>query len=92
MNTSRFVNTVFTFLFAGVALFAAIFLYRDYQHLDHARKQKALMEQRLATLQKESDTRQTRIDRLKRDPEYMEQVIREKLDYAKKDEVVFRFE
>ena len=32
------------------------------------------------------------LERLKHDPEYVEKVIRQKLNYAKANEVVFKFE
>lgn len=92
MSSARVVNFLFAFLFAAVAVFAGVFLYRDYQHLDYSRKEKALLEQRLAGLQAEANTRSERIAKLNGDPEYIEKVIREKLNYAKPDEVVFRFE
>ena len=92
MNSGRVVNVIFTLAFAAVAVFAAVFLYRDYQHLDHTRKEKALLEQRLGVLRKESSSQEAKVAKLNEDPEYVEKVIREKLDYAKQDEVIFRFE
>ncbi len=92
MSSVRIVNILFVFLFAAVAVFAGVFLYRDYQHLDYARKEKILLEQRLSGMQAEAAARSNRVAQLQGNPEYVEKVIREKLNFAKPDEVVFRFE
>jgi cell division protein FtsB len=38
------------------------------------------------------EAQQKTLDRLRNDPDYVEQVIRRKLGYAKPDETVYRFE
>ena len=90
--SGRLVNAFFLAAFAVLAVFAAVFLYRDYQHYDYVESQHKRLEQRLATLQAESRKRDEQIEKLSGDSEYIEAVIREKLKYARQDETIFRFE
>lgn len=92
MKASRFTNLLFAILFLGLAAFAAVFLYRDYQHLDNLRAENKVLANRHDALVEESAKRDEQVERLQGDPEYIESVIRTKLNYAKDDEVVFRFE
>lgn len=92
MNGERIVNLIFFVLFAALAAIAVVFLYRDYQHWNHLENQQALLENRLAEMEQERLAREEAVEKLKADPEYIEKVIREKLSYAKEDEVIFRFE
>ena len=92
MKSARFVNLIFAFVFLAVAVFASVFLYRDYQHYDNLRTQQALLEKRLESLDAEHAEREDQLQKLKGDTEYIESVIRAKLKYAKEDETIFRFE
>lgn len=88
----RLLNALFTLSLLALGVFASVFLYRDYQHLDALRKSREVMESRLSEMEREAAARADTIAKLKSDPDFAERVIREKLSYAKQDEVVFRFE
>ncbi|EDY84859.1 Septum formation initiator subfamily [Verrucomicrobiia bacterium DG1235] len=92
MSASRFVNLLFVLLFLGTGIFAAAFLYRDYQHLDNLRTENTVLSKRLDSLAEESTRREVQLDQLKGDSEYIETVIRTKLNFAKDGETIFRFE
>lgn len=92
MKASRFTNALFALLFLGAGVFAAVFLYRDYQHFDNLRSENVQLTSRKAALEQEADKREAQLEKLQTDSEYVESVIRTKLNYAKDGEVVFRFE
>lgn len=82
----------FAVLFIGAGVFAAAFLYRDYQHLDKLRAEKMVLSKRHEALVEESSKREAQLENLQGNPEYIESVIRTKLNYAKEGELIFRFE
>lgn len=92
MSARRFTNLFFAILFFGAGIFAAAFLYRDYQHLDNLRDENTVLSKRYNSLQVESDKRDAQLVNLQDNPEYIESVIRTKLNYAKEGERIFRFE
>lgn len=92
MKASRFTNLLFSLLFVGAGLFAAVFLYRDYQHFDKLTNEKTQLLSRSEVLKEESEAREKQLLKLKGDREYLQAIIRERLNYAKEDELVFRFE
>jgi len=92
MKATRFTNILFTFLFIGAGVFAAVFLYRDYQHFDNLRSENAQLSSKKAALLEQSSKREAQLSKLSGDHEYIESVIRTKLNYAKDGEVIFRFE
>ncbi len=92
MTARRFTNLFFAVLFVGAGVFAAAFLYRDYQHLDNLRAENTVLAKRQEALAKESEKREAQLEDLQGDPEYIESVIRTKLNYAKEGELIFRFE
>lgn len=92
MRASRLITILFTFLFIGTGVFAAAFLYRDYQHLDNLRSENVVLAKRYSLLEAEANKREDQLNKLKGDSEYIESVIRSKLNYAKDGEIVFRFE
>ncbi len=92
MRTTRLLNIFFLLAFLLVGAFAGSYAYQRYEKLEAARSEEALASERLALLQKKTESRRTSLDRLNRDPEYVERIIRQKLNYAKEGEVVFKFE
>ncbi|MDQ8185513.1 septum formation initiator family protein [Pelagicoccus sp. SDUM812002] len=92
MTARRFTNLFFAVLFIGAGVFAAAFLYRDYQHLDNLRSENTILSKRHAAVVDEATKREAQLDDLQANPEYVESVIRTKLNYAKEGELVFRFE
>lgn len=92
MKGGRIVNIVFVMAFLAVGALASLYLYRDYQQLDHLESQKKTLEKRYEKLTEAANEKEETLEKLQGDSEYVERVIREKLNYAKEDENVFRFE
>lgn len=92
MNVGRILHFLFVLTFFGVAAFSVAFLYENYQELRAMEGQEVDASLKLEELKAESLRRQTALQKLESDPEYIERSIRMKLGYAEKDEVVFRFE
>lgn len=92
MNARRATHFFFAVLFIGAGVFAAAFLYRDYQHLDNLRAENKVLSKRHDALKEESSSREAQLKAFQGDPEYVESVIRAKLNYAKEGELIFRFE
>lgn len=92
MKSARLVNLIFAFTFLAAGVFAAVFLYRDYQQLEKLKSVEAKFERKLNALASETDRREEELAKMQHDTEHIEKVVREKLSYAKPGEVVFRFE
>ena len=92
MRTARLLNFLFLICLITVGSFAVSYAYQRYEKLSTARRVEAETSQSLALLEAKTNARKTSLARLKHDPEYVEKVIRQKLNYAKQSEVVFKFE
>jgi cell division protein FtsB len=60
--------------------------------LDNLRSENTVLSKRHDALEDESSKREAQLKSLQGDPEYVESVIRTKLNYAKDGELIFRFE
>jgi cell division protein FtsB len=92
VNQRRLILGLYLLLAAGLGL-AGGYLFLDARH-EYARlvQVENLNRQHLAEEQVRLEAQQKTLDRLRNDPDYVEQVIRRKLGYAKPDETVYRFE
>jgi cell division protein DivIC len=88
----RSVVAFYALLFVALTLFAGLFFLRTYGELNGLRAQHAENTRRLADLEQRLAEQQTTLERLRDDPAFVERVIRERLGFARPDEVVFRFE
>ncbi len=62
--------------------------YREYKHF---KERQARIEAKFTQARKEFEQKETYLARLLDDPEFLERVVRERLGYARPDEVLFRF-
>lgn len=92
VNLSKLINGFFAVLFTAIALWAAAFFVSMHRELKALRAQEAANQRRLAAAEAKLAEQQQYLDRLRNDPALVEQIIREKLGYAKGDEFVFRFQ
>ncbi len=92
MRIRRVWNLVFTSVVLAVGSFGGSYLYRNYQELEVMRQREQAAMGDLEELQSKISERTEILRKLEGDPEYVERVIRAKFNYAKKDEVIFRFE
>lgn len=92
MRTSRVFNLIFAIGFVAVASAGGISLFQNYQKLQAKRGSFEAAQARLDKLERDIQHKSEALSKLDSDPEYVERVIRQKLNYAKENEVVFRFE
>ena len=92
MNLRRFIVGLYLVLFLGVGLTSGAFFLQARAEYDQLRQQEAAGRARLAETEAKLREQEKIIDRLRNDPAYVEKVIRRRLNYAKPDEYIFRFE
>lgn len=92
MTLRRSVVAFYALLFVALTLFAGLFFMRTYRELAGLRTREEENRRDLVALQKTYAEQKQMLDRLRHDPAYVERVIRERLGYARPDELVFRFE
>tara|TARA_B100000963_G_C22512880_1_gene619225 strand:+ start:565 stop:855 length:291 start_codon:yes stop_codon:yes gene_type:complete len=92
MITTRILNFVFLSVFLLASGFALSHLNGRYDKLVAARESEQLAKRQLSEIEAKIGTKKSSLERLKHDPEYVEKVIRQKLNYAKAEETVFKFE
>lgn len=92
MSIARLLNLLSFAAYAAVIVASALYLYRNSQELGVLKEKEAAVEERLQRVQAEVKERQADLDRLRSDPLFIERTIRARLNYAKEDEIIFRFE
>lgn len=92
MSTTRILNFFFLIVFLLASGFALSHLDGRYDKLVATREAENLAKSELAELEAKIEAKKTSLTRLNHDPEYVEKVIRQKLNYAKAGETVFKFE
>jgi cell division protein FtsB len=92
VNLSKLILGFYGALFVAVTLWAGAFfvqMHRDYTVL---RAQEASNQRRLSEAESRLQAQEKYLDQLRHDPALVERIIRQKLGYAKAEELVFRFE
>ena len=85
-------NAVFLLAFLVIASFAGSYALERYRKLEVMRSSEAKAATRLLQMQIAASSKRVALARLNHDPEYVERLIRQKLNYAKAGETVFKFE
>lgn len=91
MSIGRLLATFYAVVFLALSLFAGISFVQSYQELRNFRTQEAQSRQRLAAAEERLKEQERYLAQLSSDPEFVENVIRKKLGYARPTEVIFRF-
>lgn len=92
MNYGKLIQGIFTVLFAAITLWAVAFFVQMHRDLKTLRAQQAANQRQLAEAEARLQQQEKYLDRLRHDPVLVEQLIRQKLGYAKGEEFIFRFE
>ncbi len=92
MKTTRLMNLLFLIAFLVAGVLGGSYAWKRYQTLEATRGAEAEALAQLAELQERTDSKRKSIRLMKQDPEYVERMIRQKLNYAKPEEIVFKFE
>ena len=92
VNYSKLIQGIFLAAVAALGLWAATFFVGMHRELKALQAQEAVNRKRLADAEARLKQQEKYLDRLRRDPALVEQLLRQKLGYARGDEFVFRFE
>ena len=92
VNLRRVIVGFYFLLFLGVGLTSGVIFLQARAEYDQLKQQEAASRRRLAEAEARLREQEKIIERLRTDPVYVEKVIRRRLNYAKPDEFIFRFE
>ncbi|RME70753.1 MAG: septum formation initiator family protein [Verrucomicrobia bacterium] len=92
MTLRRTIIAFFALLFVALTMFAGLFFVRTSAEYRALRLQEAEQRLRLAELEARLAAHQRDLEGMRSNPAHVERVIRERLGYARPDELVFRFE
>ncbi len=92
MTLRRSVIAFYALLFVALTLFSGLFFLRTYGEYRAMKATELEHQRRLAELDVRLADHLETLERLKSDPAFAGRAIRERLGYARPDEVVFRFE
>lgn len=77
-------------LLALIVFFSSLIL-RTHREYKNFRARELMIEAKLIQARKEFAQKEAYLSRLLEDPEFLERVVRERLGYARPDELLFRF-
>ncbi|MEO6873185.1 MAG: septum formation initiator family protein [Opitutaceae bacterium] len=92
VNLRRVIVGFYFVLFLGVGLTSGVIFLQARAEFDQLKQQEAASRRRLAESQARLKEQEKIIERLRTDPAFVEKVIRRRLNYARPDEFIFRFE
>lgn len=92
MNLRRVILTLYLLLFVGAGVTSGYFLWQAREEYGRLRRLEADTRRRLTEAEARLKEQERILDRLRNDPAYVEKIIRRRLNYAKPDEYIFRFE
>lgn len=92
MNLRRVILTLYLLLFVGAGATSGYFLWQAREEYGRLRRLEADTRRRLTEAEARLKEQERILDRLRNDPAYVEKIIRRRLNYAKPDEYIFRFE
>jgi cell division protein FtsB len=92
MTSRSLIVLLYVVLLSGLSLGAGALYVDARAEYDVLKRTQAVSQARLAAAEAKLHEQETVLERLKSDPKFMERVLRDRLHYAKPDEVIFRFE
>lgn len=92
MNYGKLIDGIFAALFTAITLWAIVYFVELHRTLKTKQTDLQVKQRRLTTDQARLQQQLDYLDRLQHDRVLVEQIIRQKLGYAKGEEFVFRFE
>jgi len=92
VNYSKLFQGIFAVIFMAITVWAVAFFVQMHRDLKALQAQQAANQRQLAAAEARLQAQEKYLDRLRHDPVLVEQLIRQKLGYAKGEEFVFRFE
>jgi cell division protein FtsB len=92
VNPRRLIILLYCVLLVGGGIWAGAVLLDARAEYDQLRQVQAASEAKLAVAEARLREQERILERLRRDPAFVEKVIRKELGYAKPGEVIFRFD
>lgn len=92
MTVNRLFLLAYAAVFLALSVFAGVFFYRTYAEFLNLKAQEAENRHRLAETEMRLAEQRDILERLQQDPAFVERMIRDRLGYARPDEIVFRFD
>ena len=92
MTVNHLFLLAYAAIFLALSVFAGVFFYRTYGEFLNLKSHEVENRQRLLETELRLAEQRDVLERLKQDPAFVERMIRDRLGYARPDEVVFRFE
>lgn len=92
VNLRRFIVGLYFLVFVGLSLTSAAFFWQTRAEYNRFRRIEADNQRRLAEAEAKLREQERILERLRTDPKYVEDIIRQQLGYAKPGEGIFRFE
>ena len=92
MNPRRLVLTLYVVLLTGLGVGATALFHDAWKEYSQLKQTETEARRRLADAQARLAEQEKVLERLRTDRDYVEKVIRKRLNYAKPGEVIFRFE
>jgi cell division protein FtsB len=93
---NRSVEKYILFFFCGLLVAAGLFFFvlfgKTYREYTNVKSREIDYQQKLAEMEAQLKEKEETLHRLRHDPAFVERMIRQRLGYAKPDELVFRFE
>jgi cell division protein DivIC len=88
----RLILTAYLILLLGLGAFAGLFFRDAWDEYSSLRSKEEENRRSLMAAEARLTEQETRLQRLRTDPSYVEKVIRQNLRYVKPDEMLFNFE
>jgi cell division protein FtsB len=92
VNYTKLIQGFFVLLFTAITLWGVAFFVQMHRDLKALQAQQAANQRHLDEAEARLKQQEKYLDRLRHDPVLVEQLIRQKLGYAKGEEFIFRFE
>jgi cell division protein DivIC len=92
VNLRRVIVGIYFVIFLGVGLTSGVIFLQARAEYGLLKQQEAAGRRRLAETEAKLREQEKIIERLRTDPAYVEKVIRRRLNYARPDEYIFRFD
>ena len=91
MNGKKLLWITLGCLQLGILVFFGYRLFEEYRELEYRESKKAALEHESNDLREKIGHRRDFLDRLTRDPDFQDNVVRRELGYAKERETVYHF-
>lgn len=87
----KFVLSILGILLAAIVVGFAVLLHQTKRELDTFKDKVESYEVRMAQLRQDIRIKESYLEKIRKDPEFLERVVRERLGYSKPGDLLYRF-